>query len=89
MTVREYLFKAFCDDGTPSSSRLLTAATTLSSIVALLAVVFKTWHMPDGMSLTGLGTFAVSPYAINRASKMFGKDKDSDNGDKTTVVIKQ
>lgn len=91
MSAREYLYKAFCDNGTPSSSRLLTAATTLSAIVALLSVVFKTWHMPDGATLLGLGGFASSPYAVNRASKMFGKDKDkdSDGGDGTTVIVKQ
>jgi len=78
MGAKEFLKLAFCDNGTPSSSRLLTAVTTLSSVVALLAVVFKTWHLPDGTALMGLGGFAASPYAVNRASKMFGKDKDPD-----------
>lgn len=75
MGVKAFFKLAFCDNGVPSSSRLLTAATTLSSIVALLAVVFKTWHLPDGTALMGLGGFAASPYAVNRASKMFGKEK--------------
>ena len=86
MSFREFIKQAFSDNGQPSSSRLLTAATTLSSVVALLSVIFKTWHMPDGMALTGLGAFASSPYAVNRASKMFGKDKDDDS---TTVMVKQ
>lgn len=86
MAFKEFIKQAFCDNGQPSSSRLLTAATTLSSIVALLTVVFKTHVLPDGTALGGLGAFAASPYAVNRASKMFGKDKDDD---KTTVVVKQ
>jgi hypothetical protein len=69
---------AFSDSGQPSSSRLLTAVTVLSSAIGFLAVIFKTWHMPDGTALAGLGAFAASPYAVNRASKMFGKDKDTD-----------
>lgn len=87
MGVREFLKGAFSDNGTPSSSRLLTAMTTLSAIVALLAVVFKTWHLPDGMALTGLGGFAASPYAVNRASKMFGKDQDQPQTQQTTTVV--
>lgn len=76
MSFREYIKQAFCDNGTPSSSRLLTAFTTLTSAVALLYFVFKTHTMPDGLALTGLGGYASSPYAVNRVSKMFGHDKD-------------
>ncbi len=93
MGFREFIKQAFSDDGQPSSSRLLTAATTASSIVALLSVVFKSGHLPDGMALTGLGAFASSPYAVNRASKMFGKDKDVDSiadvSVSDTVVLKK
>lgn len=90
MSVKDFLYKAFCDNGTPSSSRLLTAATFLSTIVYLGYVVFKTHAFPDGMTLTGLGAYASSPYAVNRVSKMFGKDRDRDSNDgDTTVVVKQ
>ncbi|VVB52061.1 Uncharacterised protein [uncultured archaeon] len=86
MGVIEWVRLAFSDNGQPSSSRVLTAASTLASIASLLFVVWKTHAMPDGMALTGLGAFASSPYAVNRASKMFGKDKDKDAD--TTVVVK-
>src|SRR5882724_8246634 len=87
MGTREFIKQAFSDTGQPSSSRLLTAATTLSSIVALLVVVFKTGHMPDGMSLTGLGAFGSSPYPVNRASAMFSyQKKDIDIDTSTTHV---
>lgn len=76
MSLKEYIKQAFCDSGAPSSARLLTALTVLTSAVGLLFVVFKTRVMPDGMTLTGLGAYATSPYAVHRASKMFGKDAD-------------
>ena len=89
MTFREYIKLAFCDNGEPSSSRLMFAATTLTSMVALLAIVFKTWHMPDGTTLGGLSVYAASPYAINRASKMIGRDKDDDTTVDASVVVKK
>lgn len=73
----EFIKSAFSDKGQPSSSRLLTAVTTLSSAVGFLFVVFKTHALPDGTALTGLGAYAASPYAVHRASKMFGKDADT------------
>ncbi len=82
MDAREFIKQAFCDNGQPSSSRLLTAITVLCSSFALVFVAVKTKGIPDGTALTGLGAFAGSPYGINRLSKMFGKDKDKD----TTVV---
>lgn len=69
-----FIKQAFSDNGAPSSARLLTAFTVLTSAIGLLHVCFASNHLPDGMALTGLGTYAVSPYAIHRASKMFGKD---------------
>lgn len=87
MSVKEFLKQAFCDNGTPSSSRLLTGITFLSSVLYLGYVVVKTHAFPDGMTLTGLGAYASAPYAVNRASKMFGRDKDADSND-TTVVVK-
>lgn len=78
MALKEYIKQAFCDNGAPSSARLMTAFTVLTSAVGFLFVIFKTHIMPDGMTLTGLGAYATSPYAVHRASKMFGKDKDAD-----------
>jgi hypothetical protein len=100
MSFRDYIKLAFCDNGTPSSARLLTAGTVLTSMVGLLFFIIKTHSMPDGMTLTGLGAYATSPYAVHRASKMFGKDADGNNGnssnsggttvvDQTKVVVNQ
>lgn len=72
----QYCKLAFSDNGSPSSSRLMTLLTVLVSCGTLIYSVVKTGgHFPDGMTLTGLGTFAVSPYAINRATTAWGKDQ--------------
>jgi hypothetical protein len=68
-----YLNKAFSDGGSPSSSRLLTAAHSLIACGALIFVVVKTHALPDGMTLTGLGAFSTAHYAVNRATNAFGK----------------
>jgi len=92
MSFKDYIKLAFSDAGQPSSARLLTAVTVLTSAIGLLFVIFKTHTMPDGMGLTGLGTYAVSPYAIHRASKMWGKDADLKPAtivDDTKIVVNQ
>jgi hypothetical protein len=92
MSVKEFLKQAFCDNGTPSSSRLLTVVTVFSSAFALLYAVITTRLIPDGGALMGLGAYASSPYAVHRASKMFGKDGDRAAPavvDNTKVVINQ
>lgn len=91
MSFKDYIKQAFCDNGAPSSARLLTAVTVLTSAIGLLFVIFKTHMMPDGMGLTGLGAYATSPYAVHRASKMFGKDADLKPTvvDNTKIVVNQ
>lgn len=64
----DWLKLAFSDNGTPSSSRLLGAACTLSAIAALLWVVFKTTHVPEATALVGLSGFGTAHYLMNRAS---------------------
>jgi hypothetical protein len=71
----DFLKQAFSDNGTPSSSRLLTIPHTLTACAALLYIVYKT-HGIDGMTASGLGAFAGAHYAINRVTTAFGKDKD-------------
>ena len=92
MGVIEFLKLSFSDAGQPSSARLLTAVTVLTSAIGLLFVIFKTHTMPDGMGLTGLGAYATSPYAVHRASKMWGKDADLKPAtivDNTKIVVNQ
>jgi hypothetical protein len=100
MSAREFLYKAFCDNGTPSSSRILSAWLSLSSMALIWFIVrhmmglsvdkIAVWIGNLPLVITSLAAFAVSPYGVNRASKMFGRDKDkgSDDGD-TTVIVKQ
>lgn len=70
----DFVRKAFSDNGTPSSSRLMTIPHTITACVAILYIVYKT-HTIDGMTATGLGGFAQAPYAVNRITTAFGKDK--------------
>ncbi len=73
--VFQYLKSAFSDNGTPSSSRLLTAVHSAVACVVLVYVVVKSHVMPDGTTLTGLGAFSTAHYAINRVTTAFGKDR--------------
>ena len=65
----DFMKKAFSDNGTPSSSRLLTV---LHSIVACGAVVYiiirSPFHTIDGGVAAGLGGFATVHYGVNRFS---------------------
>jgi hypothetical protein len=81
--VLRYLKSAFSDNGTPSSSRLLTAVHSAVACAALGYVVIKNHAMPDGTTLTGLGAFSTAHYAINRVTTAFGRDKSSDDAAKT------
>lgn len=74
----DYLKLAFSDNGQPSSSRLLAGLSVLSVLVGFLYVCLHSGQLPDGAASTGAGALAIAPYAVNRASKVFGKDKDSE-----------
>lgn len=85
--VSPWLGKAFSDNGTPSSSRLLTLLHSLVGCSALIYVLAKTHMMPDGTTLAGLGAFTTAHYAVNRATNAWGKDKSPQpNADDTTKV---
>lgn len=71
--VSPWLAKAFSDNGSPSSSRVLTAVHSSIACAALAFVVLKTRALPDGTVLAGLGAFATAHYAVNRASNAWGK----------------
>ena len=68
-----FLKGAFSDNGTPSSSRLLTALHSLVACGVLVAVVQHTRAVPDATALAGLGAFAGVHYAVNRMTTAFGK----------------
>lgn len=79
-----YLKQVMSDAGVPSSSRWLSLLHSFIACGCLVFVTIKNHALPDGMTLTGLGAFSTAPYAINRASNMFGgqkKDKPDVNTD--------
>lgn len=71
--VSPYLGKAFSDNGSPSSSRLLALLHSFVSCAVLVYVAMKNHSLPDGTVLAGLGAFATAPYAVNRASCAWGR----------------
>lgn len=82
----QWVKNAFSDNGTPSSSRLLTLLHSLTACGGLVYVLIKTHTMPDGTTLGGLGAFAGAHYAINRVTTAFGKDKNPTPDDATPVI---
>jgi hypothetical protein len=76
----DFLKKAFSDNGTPSSSRLLSIPHAVAAIFCLVYVTVKTHGLPDGLAITGLSGFATAPYAVNRVSNMFGGQKKDQDG---------
>lgn len=72
----DFVKKAFSDNGTPSSSRLMTIPHSLTAIFCATYMTIKTGGHPDGMALTALGGFATVHYAINRATTAWSKDSN-------------
>jgi hypothetical protein len=80
----DFLSRAFSDNGTPSSSRVLTAFHSAAAIFVLTYIAVKSQKYPGVDEATGLGGFAVVHYGVNRVSGMFGgqkKDKANQNVD--------
>jgi hypothetical protein len=73
--VLTFLKGAFSDNGTPSSSRLLTAVHSGVVCGVLVAVVHHTHALPDAATMAGLGAFASVHYAVNRVTTAFGKNQ--------------
>lgn len=65
--VGAFVTQAFCDNGVPSSSRLLTIPHVIASIFVLVYVTIKNHVIPDATVLGGLGVFATVHYAVNKA----------------------
>lgn len=76
----DFMKKAFSDNGTPSSSRMLAIPHSLASIFVLVYLSVHLARFPGLDEATGLSAFATAPYAVNRVSNMFQK-KDNGSGD--------
>ena len=72
--MKEFLKQAFSDNGTPSSSRLLTVPHALAAIFVLVFVAIKSHAYPNVAEGTALGGFATIHYAVNRATTVWGKN---------------
>jgi hypothetical protein len=84
MALRDWVGKAFSDNGQPSSSRLLTLFHSLAAIFVLVFVAVKTHVYPDSVQGAALGGFATVHYAVNRITTAWGRDKQDkpQDGDK-------
>jgi len=81
--VVDYCKLAFSDNGSPSSSRVLSLLHSLTACGCLIYLVIKTHTSPDGTMLAGWGTFAAAPYAINRVTNAWGNS----NAPKPDVIV--
>ena len=86
--VWSWLGKAFSENGTPSSSRVISAWLSVSSM-ALLWFIFRhmmsqpadklaVWMGNMPLVIGALATFSTAPYGIGKIAGMF---KRGDNGD--------
>lgn len=83
-----FIKQAMCDNGMPSSSRIISAWLSVASMglisfmvhhmMTLPVAALQVWMGGLPMIIGALATFAASPYGINRLSNMFKKDKDDD-----------
>jgi len=65
--VKDFVRQAFCDNGVPSSSRILTIPHSIAAMFVLIYVTLKTGHSPDATVCAGLGSFATVHYLVNKA----------------------
>ena len=78
-----FIEKAFSDNGAPSSSRIISAWLSVSSMSLLWFVAHHMMSQPTDKLAVWLGnaplvigalaTFAVSPYGVNKLTSMFQK----------------
>ena len=96
--VWSWLGRAFSDEHGPSSSRIISAWLSVSSMALIWWVARHCMSQPvDKLSIWlsnfpliigALATFSTAPYGIGRLSEMFKKtgDKLSDRGDREDKV---
>jgi hypothetical protein len=77
----DFIKKAFSDNGTPSSSRILTVPHSLAAIFVMIFVAVKTHTYPDAVQAGGLGAFATIHYTVNRVTTAWGKDRPEDRSE--------
>jgi hypothetical protein len=88
-----FVARAFSENGQPSSSRLLSAWLSVSSMALIWFIVRHMQGLPveklqawvGGLPLIigALATFAVSPYGVTKLTGMFKKDA-AEKTDETT-----
>lgn len=91
MGVKDFIKAAFSENGTPSSSRILSAWLSFSSMALIWFMVRHAFYIEDREKLItwvggipaivySLAAFAVSPYGFTKIAGIF-KKKDDDKGD--------
>src|SRR5271166_6358047 len=87
----DFIAKAFSDNGQPSSSRIISAWLSVSSMSLIWFIAhhmlsqpvdkLSVWMGNLPMLVGALATFSTAPYGIGRLSEMFKKtgDKVSDH----------
>jgi hypothetical protein len=84
---KTFIIAAFSENGSPSSSRVLSAWLSVSSMALIWFMVRHAFYLSDpGKLLTWVGglpaiiyalaTFAVSPYGLTKLTGIWKKDKD-------------
>ena len=87
-----FIKQAFMDKGVPSSSRIISAWLSVSSMALIWFIARHAMGQPTekiqvwigGLPaiILALATFAASPYGVNRVTEMFKKDAPAvDNPD--------
>ena len=89
----DFMRQAFSEGGVPSSSRIINAWLSVSSMTLIWFIVkhmmgqpldkLQVWIGGLPMVIGALAAFAVSPYGVNQMSKWFKKDSGNppQNGD--------
>lgn len=84
-SVKEFFVKAFSENGEPSSSRLLSAWLSISSMALISFMVRHAFYINDPAKLMvwvggipaiiyALAAFAVSPYGLTKIAGIWRKD---------------
>lgn len=79
-----FLARAFSENGEPSSSRIISAWLSVSSMALIWFIVrhmqgqpiekLQVWIGGLPLVIGALATFAVSPYGVTKVTGMFKKD---------------
>jgi hypothetical protein len=79
----EFIAKAFSDNGQPSSSRIISAWLSVSSMSLIWWIAhhmmqqpvdkLQVWMANMPLFIGALATFSTAPYGISRLSTMFNK----------------